>query len=221
MAAMVTKVFGITREKLPLISYSFGHSQKRILILGGVHGDEPEGVVLCKYLLTKFLQSFPFALEITIVPEFNPEGILRKTRQNSAGVDLNRNLPTKSWTLANHRGPRYHPGTRPASEPETGALISLLDELSPDLIISCHSYFPMINPNGDCLEEASILSKLTGYRVEPDMGYPHPGDLGTYAGKERNLKTITLEVERHLEFKKIPELFWPAFRELFYHLENR
>jgi protein MpaA len=37
------------------------------------------------------------------------------------------------------------------------------------------------------------MSKYNGYPVEGDIGYPTPGSLGTYYGKERDIPVITLE----------------------------
>jgi protein MpaA len=40
------------------------------------------------------------------------------------------------------------------------------------------------------------MSEKTGYIVSDDIGYPTPGSLGTWAGWERKIPTITLEIER-------------------------
>ncbi len=38
------------------------------------------------------------------------------------------------------------------------------------------------------------MAKFNGYRVSDSIGYPTPGSLGTYAGVERNIPIITLEL---------------------------
>src|SRR5690606_38596496 len=110
-------IFGTSAGGLPILSYEFGRGPRHVLILGGVHGDEIEGVIASLGLLQRFQESFPFHLQLTIVPMFNVDGVLRSERKNSRGVDLNRNLPTNDWS-AEVATERYHPGPEAGSEPE-------------------------------------------------------------------------------------------------------
>lgn len=206
--------FGQTQLGLPIHGFNFKTTSKnnaRALILGGVHGDEPEGVVAAKGLLEIFRENFDLGLNITLVPEFNPEGILNKNRTNSRGVDLNRNLPTKDWSPV-AATVRYNPGTEPLSEPENKALVSWLEKNSVQIIISLHSWKPMLNTNGS-VPEAEIIAKITGYKIEPDIGYPTPGSLGTYTGLERNIPTLTYEIERDIAFDQVLKIHVPAIIE--------
>ena len=207
--------FGETHLGLPIHGFHFTNTtsanKARALILGGVHGDEPEVVVAAKGLLEVFRQKFDLGLNITLVPEFNPEGILNKVRMNSRGVDLNRNLPTKDWSGVAATA-RYNPGPEPLSENENKALVKWLNENSVQLIISLHSWKPMLNTNGS-IPEAEIIAKMTGYKIEPDIGYPTPGSLGTYAGLERQIPTLTYEVERDITFDKVIKIHVPAILE--------
>ena len=133
---MQTRILSRTTLGLPIIAHDFGTENKtspRVLILGGVHGDEIEGVACSRGLLESFLQNFPYKLQLTLIPEVNPEGVLLKTRGNSNGVDLNRNLPTKDWS-PEAKTPRYNPGPKPLSEKENQAL---LEELKVDTFIEC------------------------------------------------------------------------------------
>ncbi len=161
---MQTRILSRTSLGLPLMAHDFGPQQSgaqtttqkvtapRVLILGGVHGDEIEGVVCARGLLAEFLKSFPYHLRLTLIPEMNPEGVLLKTRGNANGVDLNRNLPTKDWS-PEAKTPRYQPGPKPLSEVENQVLVSELKD-RPNLIISLHSWEPVLNVNGDCHPEA-------------------------------------------------------------------
>lgn len=180
----------------------------RVLFIGGVHGDEPEGVVASRGLLEKLRQQFNYNLELLLVPEMNPEGVLLKTRGNSNKVDLNRNLPTKDWSPV-AATERYNPGPNPLSEIENQILVKLIESFKPQVIYSLHSWKPMLNTNGD-LPEAQVISQLTGYKIEPDIGYPTPGSLGTYASFERKIPTLTYEVERDISFKPIIDIHVPA-----------
>src|SRR5690348_10703674 len=90
-------VFGTTALGLPIPAYSWKKGGPEVLILGGVHGNEPEGVVCAYGLLQKFCSDFPFQLNLTLVPSFNMDGLLAQSRLNGNQVDLNRNLPTQDW----------------------------------------------------------------------------------------------------------------------------
>ena len=181
-----------------------------MLILGGVHGDETEGVVASFGLIDELQGKnlFP-SLQLTVVPQFNVDGILKGTRGNALGVDLNRNLPTKDWTNK-VENPRYFPGPEALSEPENQALVSWIELKAPALIFSLHSWKPMLNVNGDCVPEAEAIREHTGYIIEESIGYPTPGCLGTYTGLERGIGTLTYEIERGQEPKDIMSTHVPA-----------
>jgi len=215
-----TRVLGHTRLGLPILAHDFGPQGPSLLLLGGVHGDEIEGVTLMRHLLSSWTNSYKYNFGSWLIPEVNPEGVLLKTRTNSAGIDLNRNLPTKDWT-AEVQNPRYTPGPSPNSEPENQILTHVIQTLKPFLIISFHSWKPVILINGDCDQEAQLLSQHCGYEARRDIGYPTPGSLGTYSGIEKNMPTITFEIERGLALDKVVEKFSPAVQTLMDWLEKK
>ncbi len=223
---MQTRILSRTHLGLPLVAHDFtppstssARPLPRVLILGGVHGDEIEGVACARGLLEAFLTHFPYQLQVTLIPEMNPEGVLLKTRGNAQGVDLNRNLPTKDWS-PEAKTPRYQPGPHPLSEKENQALVEELKK-TPQLILSLHSWKPILNVNGDCLPEAEILAKITGYGIDTDIGYPTPGALGTYAGLERQMPTLTYEIERGLSLDQVLKIHVPAILEMLKTTEKR
>ena len=180
-----------------------------LLLIGGVHGDEPEGFLFVERFV-KFgaWRELEGAASLWVIPRLNPDGCEKHERTNGAGVDLNRNMPTKDWTIE-ARAPRYFPGPKPASEPETRILMDFIEELKPRAIISCHSWEPMVNYNGPCAELAKVIGDVNKYRLADDIGYPTPGSLGTWAGWERKIPTITLEIQRDLD----PESVWTTHHE--------
>ena len=210
-----TYIFGSTASQLPIPAFRFGKSpdslSPRVLILGGVHGDEIEGIWGGYGLHQSFADSFDFDLSLTLVPCFNIDGMLHRERRNINKVDLNRNMATRDWT-SEAATERYFPGLQSNSEPETRALVACLEVLKPNLIISLHSWKPMLNVNGDCLAEAEAIAGHTGYVIEETIGYPTPGCLGTYAGIERNMPTITYEIERGLDQASILKTHITAIR---------
>ena len=72
------KLFGQSSQGLPILSYQFGNQESfpLILILGGVHGDEPEGNYIALGLLQKWIKNFPYKLRVHLIPCFNIEGSL-------------------------------------------------------------------------------------------------------------------------------------------------
>jgi len=212
---MTIKQLGQTRLGLPIFLHQFSSEKSlpHLLIIGGVHGDEIEGVACAQGLLSYLLTHEVPGLQISVLPILNPEGVLLKTRGNSAGVDLNRNLNTKDWT-ADFTVIRYYPGKSSLSEPENQILVDLLAKDRPDFIISLHSYKPMLNINGPC-PEAQVISEKTGYKIVPDIGYPTPGSLGTLAGHEMKIDTLTYEIERGLSLDQVIKVHVPAIVESF------
>lgn len=228
-------LFGKSSNGLAIVGHRFvghrfeGHrietqSQKRgekhLLILGGVHGDEVEGVILANAILAKLFERNPFDFLITLVPAFNIDGVLAKTRGNANGVDLNRNLPTQDWSPV-ATTPRYQPGPAPLSEIENVALVDFLKNEKPDFIISLHSWKPLLNindPNNSivCREVASKIAAVTGDVIEPTIGYSTPGCLGTYAAYENGIPTLTYEIERGLSATNVVQKHLDACFEGFH-----
>jgi protein MpaA len=91
--------------------------------------------------------------------------------------------------------------------------VQFIETEKPKLILSLHSWFPVLNVNGDCMAEAEVLAKWTGYKIDADIGYPTPGCLGTFAGLERNCPTLTYEIERGLAAPEVLRIHRPAVLE--------
>ncbi len=206
---MESFVFGTSALGLAIPAFRFGGQGPRVFIMGGVHGNEVEGTALAYGLLNLWAEKFELSLQAVLVPAFNIDGVIKQTRLNGNGVDLNRNLPTRDWNPKAF-DPKYPPGSSPCSESENKALVKFLDEFKPHFILTLHSWHPLVNVNGDCDPEAQVLAQLTGYEIKKEIGYPTPGCLGTYAGIERNWPTITYEIERGLALVKVLKIHLPA-----------
>ncbi len=160
----------------------------KILVIGVFHGDEPQG----KFLIENYIQKQENP-RIAFIPCLNPDGLKLNTRTNANGVDLNRNFPTKNWELTDKN--EFFGGESAGSEIETQFLIETIEQLSPELILTLHAPFKVVNFDGPADEISKKISDIIKYPVEPSIGYPTPGSFGTYAGIERQIPTITLELD--------------------------
>ena len=198
-------------QEKPLIFAVFGgYKGNCILFLGGVHGDElPTIYVLLKF--ANYIRDNPNYLKdkcVIIAPLINPDGFFAKKpmRVNANGVDLNRNFPTRDWQASawkqwkqkGHKNKRYYPGRKPGSEQETLFQMALINRFKPQKILTIHSplgFYDFDGPssNLDSFERwIETVSKETKHPMKK-FGY-FPGSLGNYAGHERNIFTLTLEL---------------------------
>jgi protein MpaA len=169
----------------------------KLLLHAGIHGEEGETTVALSRALRALTQPPPHC---AVVLAANPDGLIRGTRGNANGVDLNRNFPSKDWspepvmhrsTLEDARDVVLSPGSGPASEPETQALMALVEELDPAAVVALHAPIACIDdPNETPL--GVWAAEKTGLPLVPDVGYPTPGSFGTW-GRERGLPIITWE----------------------------
>ena len=170
----------------------------RVLLIGGIHGDEYSSISISFRWLEFLDKDRRTAIEWLVVPLANPDGLLQKKsqRQNAHGVDLNRNFPTANWdqeAVAQWRfryakNPRRYPGPKPASEPESVWLIEQIHEFQPDVIVSIHAPYDLLDYDGPPTAPEKIgalnLSRLGVY----------PGSLGNYAGLTLDVPVVTVEL---------------------------
>jgi protein MpaA len=181
-------------------------SEKWLFILGGVHGDEPEGIFMARQLLDR-LSKKNLSLSIVIFPLVNPDGYRLNTRGNAAGVDLNRNLPTSDFS-EHFTESKYNPGPKALSEPESRFIVLLMKDHTPGFILSFHSWEKFIlNTNGDCLPVAEFLSQHNHYPIAGDIGYPTPGSMGTYSVEAFDCPTLTFECPMNSRDKTLCDIW--------------
>lgn len=167
------------------------------LVIGVFHGDEPQG----KFLIEEYIKNNDNK-NILFIPCLNPDGMALNRRTNANNVDLNRNFPTKNWgknegenATCDDEKTAYFGGKAPASEIETRFIIEVIEEYKPSLILTLHAPYKVVNYDGPAKDIAEKIAKIIGYPAEGSIGYPTPGSFGTYAGVERNIPTITLELD--------------------------
>ena len=180
---------------------------KYIYLMAGVHGDEVEGVFVLKEIIDWLKENDEYDLPTIVLPILNVDGYRAGTRVNAHGVDLNRNLPAKSWT-DEAKEPKYNPGAKALSEPENQYLVKLFSKYPPGIILSMHSWKPFINYNGDCLDLAEILQKHNQYEIMDDIkGHPTPGSLGDYGPEKYGAPVLTFECPLISENKTLKDIW--------------
>lgn len=102
-------------------------------------------------------------LVIGSMPTLNPDGLAASRRTNAHGVDLNRNFP-HAWAPGG-RGTRKYAGPRAASEPETRAAMSLLEEVRPDLVVSFHQ--PLYGVDSYGAKRRAVVDTLARHLALP------------------------------------------------------
>lgn len=193
------KVLGRSVEHRSIRVYRKMIANKRsTIVFGGFHGDEPKSVYVA-FRLIEALAALPdksiFGSWV-VVPIVNPDGFARRKRRNANKVDLNRNFPTANFSPGSRRS-RMYGGPSPASEPETRYIVDLIETEQPTRIVTIHSIGRnrfCNNYDGPAEDWAKSMSRLNGYPVAASIGYPTPGSFGTWAGIERRIPTITLEL---------------------------
>lgn len=193
---IINKIHSKNNNEIVLIEQSKEECNKTILIIGVVHGDEPQG----KFLIENYLKNCDFLLQnrLLFIPCLNPDGLALGTRENANKIDLNRNFSSIN------------------PEAETRFIIEILEKFSPDVILTLHAPYKVVNYDGPAEEIAEEISQIIGYPASNDIGYPTPGSLGTYAGIERNIPIITLELDEEIDVK---ELISPI-NKIFSYLSN-
>ena len=192
-----TRQLGKSVLGLPIVGHYFGTTGSKTLIFAAIHGDESSTAFVTNQLvehLTKNPEAH-YGRRVVIVPVANPDGLARGTRTNAREIDLNRNFPAKNFAVG--KKGRYFGGEEPASEPETQLLIQLIDDWQPDRIITLHAIARGRHGNnfdGPAERLAETMRLHNQYAVLKSIGYPTPGSFGSWAGVDRKVATITLEV---------------------------
>ncbi len=152
---------------------------------------------------------------IIFIPCLNPDGLKNGTRTNSNGVDLNRNFPTKNWgedtSAAGENASDYYGGKSAGSEIETQFVINVIEKYNPQVVLTLHAPYKIVNYDGPAQDIAQKISNIIKYPVEPSIGYPTPGSFGTYCGVERNIPTITLELDEKIPVEHLEQPVFEIF----------
>jgi len=182
------RIVGTSVQRLPILSFVLGQGSDVTFILATIHGDEPAGTPLVRRL-GKYLQQQPHLMAgrtVVLLAVANPDGMAHNSRFNANGVDLNRNFP------AANRLNNKQSGATALSEPETRLVKQLIEQYSPDRIVSIHQPLACIDYDGPSTALAVRMAQYCDLPVKR-LG-AKPGSLGSYAGVDMGVPIITFEI---------------------------
>jgi protein MpaA len=161
-------VIGHSVEKRAITAVQIGDpaGSRVALVVGVIHGDERAGLQIVRALKHRAAQD-PAALsgtQLWVIDTVNPDGLRSHTRKNARGVDLNRNYPFR-WQDDVPHSSGYYPGRRPASEPETSAVMSFVNRIQPDLSVWYHQPWGAVLSCRGRPPIAAEYAKLVGMRT--------------------------------------------------------
>lgn len=209
-----SQIIGYSIANRPLEVYRFGNGPVEKLIVAGIHGGYEWNTIILADELIDYLSTHPVIVPanqtLYILRALNPDGFARSRgfsgRANDHNVDLNRNFPSDwqaEWPRAGCWD--YIPiegGSGPASEPETQALMSFIQDHHFTAVISYHSAALGIFPGGQPPDPASLslaetIAEVSDYPYPPiDAGCVFTGQLVDWIS-DQGIAGVDIELTNH------------------------
>jgi murein peptide amidase A len=190
--ALVFRTIAATQPQDPSVA------AKRILVIGGIHGDELTSISIVFRWLGWVQEPDAAIYHWRFIPLANPDGLKARpsTRVNANGVDINRNFQTPDWAKEaqtywvkrTRRDPRRYPGKAAGSEIETRWLQAQVDDFQPDLVISVHAPYNLLDYDGP------VPKPLRFGRLTLNKLGVYPGSMGNYCGLFKQIPVVTIEL---------------------------
>jgi murein peptide amidase A len=155
---------------------------RRVLVVGCIHGDEPEGLEVTRRLISR---ARAHGASLWVIPNLNPDGLAAQSRRNARGVDLNRNFPSE-WEPLAASGPRA------LSEPETRAAVRLIRRLKPAVTIWFHQPQRLVRAWGRSTDVARRYAQLAGAHFR-DIRWP-PGSAPNWQNQGLRSRSFVVEL---------------------------
>ncbi len=220
---------GYSRQGRAINAYYFGNGGTTILYVGAIHGNEPSS----KYILQDWITELdanpgriPAGRQVVVVPSLNPDGIAVGSRNNSKGVNLDRNFPTDDWKSDIDSADGFRKGgggSKPLSEPESRAIADLVQRLRPRLMLSYHSQGSLVMGDPGAYSEtyATRYAAMVGFqdatRANTESIFGYDGASGLFEGwayLKVGIPNIVIELSGHhtREFSRHREAMWAMMR---------
>jgi hypothetical protein len=178
-----------------------GSGPRRIYIIGGYYGDQPEAPAVAAAL--------PGLLEglaggegctVRVLRDMNPDGSAARSKTNTRGIDLNRNWPAPDFRRDSKGAPR------PGSEIETAAVQKDLLAFKPDLVVVLTSSVrgPVVAFNGGSRTlsydfASAARAHDARFRAVPDRWAAGPGSVESYIVMSMRRPVRSVELARNAD----------------------
>jgi predicted deacylase len=133
-------VIGWSAQHRPIQVLHLAGPGSRVLVVGCIHGNECEGMVVVNALLRTHPRE-----DLWLLPDLNPDGYDIRRRLNANGVDLNRTFPN-------------------GRQPETRVAVALIRRIHPDVTIWFHQAENRVRAWGGSEAVARRYARLSGMR---------------------------------------------------------
>jgi predicted deacylase len=133
-------VIGWSAQHRPIQVLHLAGPGPRVLVVGCIHGNECEGMVVVNALLRTHPRE-----DLWLLPDLNPDGYDIRRRLNANGVDLNRTFPN-------------------GRQPETRVAVALIRRIHPDVTIWFHQAENRVRAWGGSEAVARRYARLSGMR---------------------------------------------------------
>lgn len=202
-SGVAPEVVGTSHEGRDIECYTFGNGPRHVVVACAIHGNEVGTVKLGRHLL-HWLATNENSLGTAtyhVIPVLNPDGYAlaqkqpdyagggRVGRVNAHQVDLNRNFDTPTFKTASvwAHGKDYGEtravscGPSPLSEPETQALVRLIEKYHAEVLWSFHNAGADVGGNDTPLSKQLVqrFSDATGFRTLACDDWKRLGQTGT------------------------------------------
>ncbi|MDO8183367.1 MAG: M14 family metallopeptidase [bacterium] len=164
-------VIGQSVEGRNIEAYTYGHGQKLLMLVGGIHGGYEWNSVVLAYEFLDYLNAnpkiVPDYLTVVVIPSANPDGVYKiigkegrftsidvpkgstaAGRFNANKVDLNRNFDCNWQATSTWQSKEVSAGTAPFSEPEAKALRDFILSKKPLAVVFWHSQSGAVYASG-------------------------------------------------------------------------
>ncbi len=170
-----------------------------LLSVGQMHGSEPAGLAITKRVRKKAIDP-DGDYQLWTIRTVNPDGSRRGNRYNARGVDLNRNYPG-TWSSS------YRAGRRPASEPETRAMMRFVKRLQPNGVLSFHQPWNTTlsvcdRRSADWVRRVATLIRLNQPGRANNCGKWLPGTLNRWTARNTASWFVTVELPPQYRARK-------------------
>lgn len=172
----------LTQEHRLLAHVVYGEGAECVLVIGGMHGDEPAGPELA-WALVAYLDAHSEAyseMKIVVAPAINPDGLTYWRRGNAAGEDINRGFPALPDALVK------------STQRENEFVMMLIEKFRPSRIVQLHQPLACVDWDGPAEEIAKKVAEACGLPLKK-LG-ARRGSLGRYAGVDRGIPVINIEL---------------------------